>query len=81
MTRKLTVRLAWILAVILQLLHLDFWRPQSPEIYFGWLPQELAYRLGWMILAWLYLEWFTRRVWSSEHLDELVDEMATGEPS
>ena len=77
MTRKLTVRLAWILAAALLLLHLDFWRPQRPEIYFGWMPEELAYRLGWMILAWLYLEWFTRKVWSSEHLDDLVDEMAS----
>ncbi|MDA8020453.1 MAG: hypothetical protein MPN21_23695 [Thermoanaerobaculia bacterium] len=76
MTRRSLVHLAWILAAILVLLHLDFWRPQRPTVYFGWLPEELAYRLGWMLLAWAYLEWFTRRVWSSEQLDELVEAQA-----
>jgi hypothetical protein len=70
------VYLAWILAAILMLLHLDFWRPQRPVVYFGWLPEEMAYRLGWMLLAWAYLEWFTRKVWSGEHLDEMVDAQA-----
>lgn len=76
MTRRHLVTLAWIFAVILLLLHLDFWRPQRPVIYFGWLPEEMAYRLGWMLLAWAYLEWFTRKVWSSSDLDEMVDAQA-----
>ena len=76
MNRRRLVFLAWILAAILLLLHLDFWRPQRPVVYFGWLPEEMAYRLGWMLLAWGYLEWFTRKVWSSEHLDEMVDAQA-----
>lgn len=76
MNRRHLVHLARILAAILVLLHLDFWRPQRPVIYFGWLPEELAYRLGWMLLAWAYLEWFVRKVWSGEHLDDLVDAQA-----
>jgi len=31
-----------------------------------WLPQELAWRLGWMLLAGLYLVWFCRAVWVEE---------------
>lgn len=58
--------IAWAGFLLLIFLHLDFWRPQSPELYFGWLPQELAYRLAWMVLAWLYLMYFTRFVWGRE---------------
>ena len=32
----------------------------------GWLPTELAYRIAWMVLAWLYLLYFTARVWRDE---------------
>lgn len=79
MNRRRTVQLAWSLALILVLLHLDFWRPQRAVLYFGWLPEEMAYRLAWMGLAWLYLEWFTRRVWSGERLDAMVEEQVGGD--
>ena len=46
-------------AAALVLLHLDFWRPQRAILYFGWLPEEMAYRLVWVFLAWLYLLAFT----------------------
>lgn len=39
-------------------LHLDFWRVQRVELYFGWLPEELAWRLAWTLLAWVFLLWF-----------------------
>ena len=73
MNRRFDSHLAWILAAVLLVLHLDFWRPQSADLYWGWLPQEMAYRLGWMALAWLYLEWFTRRVWTGD--DDFGTEM------
>lgn len=55
--------LAWVLGVALVLLHLDWWRPQRPVVYLGWIPEELLWRLGWMALAALYLVWFCARVW------------------
>ena len=58
--------IAWIGLAALFALHLDFWRPQRPLLYFGWLPEEMAYRLAWMLLAWIYLLYFTRFVWTSE---------------
>ncbi len=49
--------------VVLLALHLDFWRPERRDIYFGWLPEELAYRLVWIALAFLYLLHFCSKVW------------------
>jgi len=58
--------LAWGGLLVLLVGHLDFWRPRSSAIHFGWMPSELAYRLVWMLLAWLYLWIFTRFVWRRE---------------
>lgn len=62
--RRLEIRLAWILGGVLVALHLVL-SPQSTDLLLGWVPVELAVRVGWMLLAWLYLEWFTRRVWGA----------------
>ncbi len=59
-TRK---RLAWLGGVLLLALHLDFWRERGTELYFGWLPEELAWRIAWMLLAFGYLVWFCKSVW------------------
>jgi len=58
--------LAWAGALLLLALHLDFWRPQRARLYWDWIPEELAWRLVWMGLAWIYLLWFCARVWASE---------------
>lgn len=55
--------IGWIGFVTLLLLHLDFWRSDEVVLYFGWLPHELAYRVGWMLLAWAYLGFFCRYLW------------------
>jgi len=60
------VVLAIVLALALLALHLDFWRAGRPVIHFGWIPEELLWRLAWMGLAWLYLLWFCARVWREE---------------
>ena len=58
---------AWAGFLLLIFLHLDvFWRQPSPDLYFGWIPEEMAYRLVWMVLAWLYLMYFTRFVWRED---------------
>ena len=75
-------RLAFLGAALLIVLHLDFllgdfllgdfllggalWPGPEDVLLLGWIPPELAYRLAWMGLAWIYLEWFTRRGWGSE---------------
>ena len=48
------------------MLHLDFWRERGTELYFGWLPEEFAWRVGWMHLAFGYLAWFYSSVWTEE---------------
>jgi len=57
---------AWIGELLLLFLHLDFWRPQRAELYFGWMPEEIAYRLVWMALATAWLVFFCARVWRDE---------------
>lgn len=58
--------IAWTGLILLLILHLDFWRPQRAVLYFGWLPEDMAYRLAWMVLAWVYLVYFTLKVWPQE---------------
>ena len=55
--------LAAVGLVVLLLLHFDVWRPLPAGTYFGWMPEELLFRLLWMLLAWAYLVWFCARVW------------------
>jgi hypothetical protein len=57
---------AWAGLALLLVLHLDFWRPRRPLLYFGWLPEELAYRVLWMVAASVYLLFFTARVWRED---------------
>ncbi|MCH9648627.1 MAG: hypothetical protein K0U98_10335 [Deltaproteobacteria bacterium] len=54
---------AWSGFVLLMLLHVDFWRSQRAVLHFGWLPEDVLYRLLWMVLAWGYLVFFTKWVW------------------
>lgn len=63
MTERGRRGLAWAGFLGLVALHLDFWRPQRVVLWFGWVPEELLYRLGWMALAWLYLLWVCRALW------------------
>lgn len=55
--------LAVVLLVALCALHFDWWRTKGPGASIGWLPQEFAWRLAWIVLAFLYLWWFTARFW------------------
>ena len=56
---------AWLGFVVLVFLHLDFWRPQRVELYWGWLPEEMAYRILWFIGDWLYVLYICGWVWQS----------------
>ena len=50
--------------------HLDFWRPQREVVWFGWLPEELLWRLAWMVLAAAFVIHFTYFVWAGEDSEE-----------
>ena len=49
--------------LILLALHCDFWREPSAGAWLGVLPDELAWRMTWMLLAWGYLVFVAHRVW------------------
>ncbi len=66
MPTTLTKTIAWAGALALLGLHLDFWRDRGTALLMGWMPQELAWRMGWMLLSTLYLIWFCRAVWVEE---------------
>lgn len=66
MSSRAHSRIALVLALLLVAMHLDFWRPQRPLLVFGWLPEELLWRLGWMGAALLFLCYFCAFVWREE---------------
>lgn len=66
MSRRTTTWIAICGFVVLIVLHLDFWRPQRDTLLFGWLPEELAYRLAYCVLAWFYILFVCARVWREE---------------
>ncbi|MFT5050771.1 MAG: hypothetical protein ACI8QZ_002174 [Chlamydiales bacterium] len=66
MSSRAHSRLAILFALLLVATHLDFWRPQRPLLVFGWLPEELLWRLCWMAAAFLYLVYFCKYVWREE---------------
>jgi hypothetical protein len=66
MPRSVHIAIAWIGGILLLLGQFDFWREQQPVLHFGWLPEELLWRLGWMAAALAYLCHFCRCVWGRE---------------
>ena len=52
--------------LILLVLHLDFWGGDWSALAVGFMPGELVYRLGWVLLSWLYLLAFCRWVWEDD---------------
>ena len=66
MNRRTAVVIAWIGFGVLLVLHLDFWRTQRVAVHLGWVPEELAYRLLWILCAWLYLLFVCGFVWRRE---------------
>jgi hypothetical protein len=64
--RRNRQRLSVVLFGLLLATHLDAWRPQREVLWLGWLPEELAWRLLWMLGAAAFVVWFTRAVWAQE---------------
>jgi hypothetical protein len=56
----------WAAFALPLVLHLDSWRPKRAVIWLGWLPEELLYRLAWMLLAWVYLLYVCRYHWRAD---------------
>ena len=57
---------AWAIGLLLVVLHVDAWRPKRDVLWFDAIPEELGYRVAWMLAAAVYLVWFTACVWRSE---------------
>ena len=64
--RRPVVWIAVLGFLLLVVLHLDFWRPQRLVFHLGWLPEELAYRIVYLLLAWLYMLFICWVVWDEE---------------
>jgi len=63
---RLDIALAWLGFIVLMVLHIDFWRTASDTLYFGWMPETMAYRVAWIIGSWVYLMFFCARIWRRE---------------
>ena len=57
---------AWGGALLLLALHLHFWVDAGPLLLMGWLPVDLAYRIAWLMLAWVYMIFFCKMVWRED---------------
>lgn len=57
---------AAIALLLLTLLHLDFWREQRVAFVLGWIPIELAWRIGFVLAAWVFVMFVCARVWREE---------------
>jgi hypothetical protein len=79
MKRRGSIVVAWLGLLVLVALHIDFWRPQRAVFHFGWIPEELLYRLAWVLLAWVYLLFVCSVVWTSSPEPESVEGDAGGE--
>ena len=66
MKRQVSAAIAWIALLLLVVTHMDFWRPQEVSLVAGWLPFELAYRIVWLLAAWLYMVFLCRLLWPEE---------------
>ena len=73
--------IAWGGFVLLLLLHLDWWRPARARLWFGWMPEELLWRLAWMALATGYLFFFCTWVWAEDDGVEEGDNIEEGDDS
>mgnify|MGYP006908314307 CR=1 FL=1 len=59
----------WIASIAfaaLLVLHVDAWRAQRVVVYFGWVPEELLYRLAWMLLAWAFILYVCEVHWRTD---------------
>jgi hypothetical protein len=66
MKRRTALWIAWVVCLALTLLHLDFWRPQRVVLWLGWIPEELSYRLLYVLVAWLFMVFVCVCVWRED---------------
>ncbi|MHC4948555.1 MAG: hypothetical protein ACYTG1_09865 [Planctomycetota bacterium] len=66
MTRRTALWIAWIAGLVLVALHLDYYRAGDGPLRWGWVPDELAWRVGSIGLAWAYILFVCRYVWRED---------------
>jgi hypothetical protein len=57
--RRLESGLRWCALALLLFLHHDSWRERTDALRFGFLPDELVWRLCWIVAAVAWLFWLT----------------------
>ncbi len=60
----------WILALMLLVLHQDYWQWDRNEILFGFMPYTMAYNIGVSLVTGLVWVFVCQFLWPS-HLDEI----------
>ncbi len=70
MTRRTALVVSTFGSLLVVVLHLDFWRPRGGLLLWGWLPEELAYRVAVLLLAWAVMLFICGRVWREDEADE-----------
>ena len=64
------------MALILGVLHQDFWNWNDPELVFGVMPVGLFYHALYSVVVALFWWWVVRTAWPDE-LDEPEDEVVS----
>ena len=63
MARRTALILSTLASLLIVVLHLDFWRPRRAVLLGGWLPEELAYRVVELLLAWGVMLFICAYLW------------------
>ena len=70
---KASSKFLWIAAIVLLVLHQDFWFWHSEQLLLGFLPIGLAYQAGYSIAAACLWGWAMQFAWPS-HIEAMAEE-------
>lgn len=73
MTNPKSSRILWMAAVILLVLHQDFWFWDSEGLLFGFLPIGLAYQAGYSVAAACLWCWAMQFAWPT-HVEAMAED-------
>lgn len=71
--RPRSSRWLWSAAIVLLILHQDFWFWDNEELLFGFLPVGLAYQAGYSLAAAALWGWAMNYAWPS-HIEAMAED-------
>ncbi|MCA9716365.1 MAG: hypothetical protein H6713_30755 [Myxococcales bacterium] len=78
LSRRAHARIFAVACVLLTLLHFDVWNNhRALPLTFGWMPVDLAYHVGWIVVATALVFYMTARVWPTPPAPEPSAETST----